>query len=139
MIDYEIENFNQDNLENIIHHLDKINSNDNYNCNDNREKWDDNEQNLPMLNDTLEYQDNLDYDTFNQIHYNHINNYFDLLSKNLSENYHCDSNQQDFVFDDEEQNPIVPGLFPAMNINDPDKFLQFDMLPITPSFVHSSN
>lgn len=125
----EIEDFNKDDLENN-NLLGKINSYDNYNFND-LENWHENQQNL---NDTLEYQDNLDYSTFNQTHYTHINNYFDLLSKDLSENYQCDSNQN-FVYDDEEQNPIVPGLFPAMNINDPDKFLLFDRLPISPSFV----
>lgn len=32
-------------------------------------------------------------------------------------------------------NPVVPGLFPKMDIEDEDQFLPFDKLPLNPSFI----
>lgn len=88
--------------------------------------------------DILLPKSDVNYNILNQSQYDQINNCFELLTKNAQENYQSDSVHQDFIFDDSESNPIVPGLFPAMNINDPEKFLQFDILPISPAFIHSS-
>ena len=40
---------------------------------------------------------------------------------------------------DEAINPLVPGLFPKMDINDEDNFLKFDKLPLNPSYIVNSN
>ncbi|KAK6465633.1 hypothetical protein DFJ63DRAFT_25583 [Scheffersomyces coipomensis] len=56
--------------------------------------------------------------------------------------YFSDENEEDFDDGyedyeniDDEFNPIMPGLFPKMEINDDDTFMKFDKLPLTPSFV----
>lgn len=53
-----------------------------------------------------------------------------------------DLDQFDITLDDnvsvisyESDNPVVPGLFPKMNIDDDDQFLKFDALPLNPSYI----
>lgn len=53
--------------------------------------------------------------------------------------YSDDGDGADLAFDEEdeedEMNPLAPGLFPKLNIGDDEKFMKFDTLPLTPSYV----
>ncbi|EGW33493.1 uncharacterized protein SPAPADRAFT_50369 [Spathaspora passalidarum NRRL Y-27907] len=35
----------------------------------------------------------------------------------------------------DSENPVVPGLFPTMNIDDDSQFMKTDSLPLTPSYI----
>lgn len=37
--------------------------------------------------------------------------------------------------EDEPENPIAPGLFPSMDINDSEQFMTLDQLPLRPSYI----
>lgn len=58
---------------------------------------------------------------------------YNLLQQFVSQT--CDSESNS----DSGPNPLVPGLFPKMDINDEDNFLKFDKLPLNPSYIVNSN
>lgn len=45
----------------------------------------------------------------------------------------------DEMNDPQSSNPLVPGLFPKMNLNDDETFLKFDKLPLNPSYIVNSD
>lgn len=103
--------------------------------------------NLP-LNLNLDLNINSYYDmligkdecTFNPMQYK-IPKYEECptLSSDIKRMAH-NSIQLDTEYDEplsepECDNPIAPGLFPKMNINDDHQFMKFDRLPIVPSYI----
>ncbi|ABN64808.2 predicted protein [Scheffersomyces stipitis CBS 6054] len=61
---------------------------------------------------------------------------FQSLAHNVTQSRTQKSFQETFAEDEEdEMNPLAPGLFPKLNIGDDEKFMKFDTLPLTPSYV----
>lgn len=68
----------------------------------------------------------------------------DALSCRQSHYFESDDDTSDDEFDHKvpesslagpEANPVVPGLFPRMNINDSEQFAPLDLLPVNPAYT----
>lgn len=49
--------------------------------------------------------------------------------------FDVEEQEEELLSDTEYDNPVVPGLFPAMNVDDERQFIKFDKLPIVPSYI----
>lgn len=61
------------------------------------------------------------------------------ISLDLNQTYNFIDDTASIISDndyyDECPNPVVPGLFPNINIKDENQFLPFDKLPLNPSYI----